>query len=187
MNRNRHLYLIIALAVAAVVMRVVPHHANMAAMGALSLVAGMYAPGLMAVAIPLTAIVISDSIIGFYNPSIMAAVYASYVVMIGVGALVRYMTRRRGVVTRSSVGILGAAAGSVAFFLITNAAVWMWGTMYPHTLQGLWMSYVNGLPFFRNSLTSDMAYGALFIIGIEVVAHSRIFQTKTKHATLGSA
>jgi hypothetical protein len=33
--------------------------------------------------------------------------------------------------------------------------------MYPPTLSGLEMCYIAGLPFFKNTLTGDMAYTAL--------------------------
>jgi len=174
-------------AMVALLLRIVPHQPNMAAVGALCLIAGMYTPGLMAYAIPLTVIVISDAVIGFYTPSIMLTVYLSYIITIGLGVLNRRFFGTRSATTRSVAGIGTAALGSVSFFLLTNAAVWQWGSMYQPTLNGLLQSYVNGLPFFRNSLTSDLAYAALFIIGIEAVQKSKIFQTKTKHATLGSA
>lgn len=187
MKPRTSLLLVIVVAIVAVLLRVMPHQANMAAMGALALVAGIYAPGLMAFAIPLVAIVVSDTIIGFYSPSIMAAVYMSYILMIGLGMLVRHTAAKRSALSRGALGIGAAAVGSLLFFALTNAAVWQWGSMYQPTLNGLLQSYVNALPFLRNSMTSDIAYTVIFMTSVEVAMHSALFQTKTKHATLGSA
>lgn len=178
---------VVVIAVIATLLRIVPHQPNMAALGGLCLISGLYAPGLLALAIPLTVIVVSDAVIGFYSPSIMAAVYISYILMIAIGAASRHLTRNRPAAWRGVAGLIGAGLGSVVFFLLTNAAVWQWGSMYQPTFQGLLQSYINGLPFFRNSLTSDLAYSAIFILSIELAVKKRIFQTKTKHATLGSA
>jgi len=60
---------------------------------------------------------------------------------------------------------IGAASltASVSFFLISNFAVWMvWRDMYPKTFNGLIACYVAGLPFFRNSVVSDLLFTAAF-------------------------
>jgi len=48
----------------------------------------------------------------------------------------------------------GALLGSTSFFLISDYAVWVGGTMYPHTMSGLIACYVAALPFYRNDLIS---------------------------------
>ena len=59
--------------------------------------------------------------------------------------------------------IAGAAlAGSVSFFIVSNLGVWVAFDMYPHTLAGLGSCYVAAIPFFQQTLTSDL----LFTIGI---------------------
>jgi hypothetical protein len=60
--------------------------------------------------------------------------------------------------------VVGAAlASSVSFFLISNFAVWAaWPQMYPHTLNGLMMSYAAGLPFFRGTVASDLFFSIAF-------------------------
>ena len=62
------------------------------------------------------------------------------------------------------VRVIGAAlASSVSFFLISNFAVWAaWPQLYPRGLNGLTMSYVAGLPFFRGTLESDLFFSAAF-------------------------
>lgn len=64
---------------------------------------------------------------------------------------------------------IGAASliASLSFFLISNAMVWMvWRDMYPATLNGLLLAYIAGLPFFRNTVVSDLLFtGAFFSAG----------------------
>lgn len=63
----------------------------------------------------------------------------------------------------SPVRIGASAVGaSVGFFVISNFAVWLAGTMYPMTAGGLGACYVAALPFFRNALASDLLFSAVF-------------------------
>lgn len=60
---------------------------------------------------------------------------------------------RRVTVTR----VIGAPVlTSTSFFLVSNFAVWAGSVMYPHTLAGLGMCYVAGLPFYRNDVLSTV-------------------------------
>jgi hypothetical protein len=61
------------------------------------------------------------------------------------------------------VRVIGAAlASSVSFFLISNFAVWAATNMYPHSWNGLMMSYAAGLPFFRGTVESDLFFSIVF-------------------------
>jgi hypothetical protein len=61
---------------------------------------------------------------------------------------------------RGALRLIGAAlVSSISFFLISNFAAWMALTqMYPRSLNGLMMSYAAGLPFFRNTVESDLFF-----------------------------
>lgn len=154
-------YLILVLL--AVASRLVPHIDNIAPIGALALFVGTTSltfnstkQQMAAYLLPLAALVISDAVIGFYTPGVMAAVYLSYLLIIGLGFLVRRNYHW-------STIIAGSLTGSVIFFLLTNAAVWAFTPMYAHNSAGLMESYVAALPFFRNSLVGDLLYtGVLF-------------------------
>lgn len=50
---------------------------------------------------------------------------------------------------------------SVSFFLASNCAVWAVWQVYPKTLAGLDVCYVAALPFFRNSVTSELCFSLL--------------------------
>jgi hypothetical protein len=57
-----------------------------------------------------------------------------------------------------------------SFFLITNFAAWVAATtLYPRSFAGLGMSYVAGLPFYRNDLLSTAAVAGL-VFGLPALA-----------------
>ncbi len=57
---------------------------------------------------------------------------------------------------------LAALAASSSFFLLSNGAVWLHGTMYPRTVAGLGACYAAGLPFYRNDVASTLVFSAVF-------------------------
>ncbi len=66
---------------------------------------------------------------------------------------------------RRTVGrVVGAAvASATGFYVLSNGAVWLGGTMYPRTAQGLLACYAAGLPFYRNDAVSTLILcGVLF-------------------------
>jgi hypothetical protein len=57
-----------------------------------------------------------------------------------------------------------------SFFLVTNFAAWVtMPTLYPRSVAGLGMSYVTGLPFYRNDLISTAVVAAL-VFGLPALA-----------------
>lgn len=145
----------LVLIVIGAVLRVLPHAPNFAPVGAIALFGGAMLSRRLALTVPVAAMLASDLFIGFYEPAVMVSVYASFLLTVLLGRWVgRYVSPLRVV--------SGALAGSVLFFLITNGAVWTFGHGYPPTAIGLLQSYVNGLPFFRNTLLSDLLYSSAF-------------------------
>lgn len=167
---REHELLIPALTLVALgfVARLLPHPPNFAPIGAVAIFSGLYLPRRFAILLPITAMLASDFLIGFYSFPIMLSVYGSFALMGAIGLLVR---RRK---TFPTV-VAGTLVGSVAFFLITNAAVWAFGTMYPHSAGGLLQSYAMAIPFFRNSLLGDLFYTGVLAGSMEwIVAHVMI-------------
>jgi len=57
----------------------------------------------------------------------------------------------------------GVAIGSaLSFFLVSNFAVWLAGTLYPRTLEGLSAAYVAALPFFGKGVLANLTFCAIF-------------------------
>jgi hypothetical protein len=136
--------------------RLLPHAWNFAPIVAIGLFAGAYLGKRYAFAVPVLAMVISDAFIGFYGWKLNLTVYVAMALSGGLGLTLRKNKNPL------SIGF-AAMAGSTLFFLITNAAVWYFGASYPAGINGLWVSLVAGLPFFRNAIVGDMWYSfALF-------------------------
>lgn len=149
-----------ALIAAGALLRLAPHPPNFAPIGALALFGGGVLPLPWGVIIPLAAMVISDIGLGYMpgtDPG-MAWVYGSFALI----ALLGYMALRG---RRSVLRIAGTSlAGSVLFYIVTNFGEWL-GPLYPHTSAGLAASYIAAIPFFRNTVLSDLGY-TLALFGI---------------------
>ncbi len=144
-----------ALIVAGALLRIVPHPWNFAPIDAIALFGGALLPGVLGPAIPLAALALSDAMLGFYPGAVW--VYGSYVLIALLG--------RRLAARRSTPRVIAySLAASLIFYLVTNFGEWL-GPLYPHTPGGLWASYVAAIPFFRNTMVSDLAY-SLALFGI---------------------
>lgn len=138
----------VALLVLTVLSRFAPHMWNFTVCGGVFLFAGAYFNDKkVSFALMLSALLISDAIIGFHDQ--MPAVYLGYALMVALGLFVKESAPRLQVLGLSFLGTL-------LFFLITNFGVWYGGTMYPQTAAGLMDCYMMGLPFYRNQLISDL-------------------------------
>ncbi len=141
---------------AAATLRVIPHAANFAPVTALALFGGTYLNKKTAVVVPLGAMILSDFFIGFDSWQSRTMVYGSFVLIGFIGLWIRNH--------KSAANVFGGTlASSILFYLITNFAYFYPTTMYPHNLSGIIASYINALPFFRNTLLGDFFYvGVMF-------------------------
>lgn len=157
-------YLLIFLGIAS---RLLPHPANFTPVGAVGLFGGVHLPKRLALALPLVVLVLSDLFLGFYTWQVMVSVYLGFLVYGLAGLWIRQSYSIKRIVAAT-------LAASVFFFLLTNAAVWAFTPLYPKTVAGLAESYLAALPFFRNSLLSDVFYTfALFGIH-ELTRHTKL-------------
>ncbi len=159
--------------VAARVLRasVLPELPNFSPLIAAAFCGALFLPGLLAWILPLGALVISDLALsltlGF--PLFSGAQAGAWLCTLAVVGLGRWLASRK------SFGLFGyfgtLLGGSVIFYLVTNALGWLLNPAYPRGLEGLWMSLTVGLSgfpptwmFFRNSLVSDLLFGALVLL-----------------------
>lgn len=168
--KDKYLPTIIALTLIAIgiSLRILPHPANFAPITAISIFGGSILPRRMAIWVPLAAMMISDSIIGFYN--IMPVIWACYFLI----ALASSKWLRPAKLSR---GVILTVSSSLFFFIVTNFAVWLWGGMYIHSWQGLASCYTLALPFFRNTALSDAFYTAAFF-GLYALATHKLVKKK---------
>ncbi len=112
----------------------------------------------MAAAVPLVALILSDSILGYDDWRVMAVVYAALVFPVVIG-----MWGQR---FRSPIAFLPLAlSSSLIFFATTNLAVWMFSGIYAHDLAGLGACYAMALPFFENTIAGDLFWTSLLFGG----------------------
>ena len=152
---------IFAIILLAVVTRLIPHAPNFAPIGGLALFSGANFKNKTALLIPLSAMFISDIFLGFHKT--VPFVYLSFIIIALIGGLIK---------TNKWQSLLKASLiSSVLFFLITNFGVWATGSMYQKNLSGLIQSYVMGLPFFRNTIISDLFYSFSFFYGYRFLSN----------------
>ena len=153
--KDKHLQITIAitLIILGALMRLLPHPANFAPVAAIAIFGGAVLPRKLAIWIPLSVMVASDAIIGFYN--IMPIIWGCYVL---IALASSYYMKKPSFL--KGIGI--TFSSSIFFFVVTNFAVWMFGGMYNHSLSGLAYCFTMALPFFRNTALSDMFYATMF-------------------------
>lgn len=151
------LFVLVCIILAAAASRLIPHPPNMASISAVALFGGAYlSDKRLAFLVPLSALFLSDLLIGLYSH--MEVVYGSFALVVCIGLLLR---RRR-----TPMRIAGAAlASSILFFVITNFGVWAFGSLYPKTAAGLAACYAAAIPFFQNTLVGDALYTAVLFGG----------------------
>jgi hypothetical protein len=150
--------IVFVLIVLAAASRLLPHPPNFAPVAAIGLYAGAYTSRRAGWLVPFAALLLSDLVLGFYLPVSMFFNYLAFAtcLLLGSGLLGR---------GRALPRILGAVlASSVAFFAISNFGMWASG-YYPRTGVGLLECYTAALPFFRNTLASDVIYSAALFGG----------------------
>ncbi|HNS17421.1 MAG TPA: hypothetical protein PKH94_09295 [Bacteroidales bacterium] len=156
------LAVIAGIILAAALFRLVPHWPNFTPVAAIALFGGTYLhKKYLAFLVPLTALFISDLILGFHP--VMGWVYAGFTVTVGIGLLLR-----RNVTVLNIAG--ASLLSSVLFFLVTNFGAWLASPFYPDTFAGLIQCYVAGLAFFNNG-----SYGISFFLN--EVAGSLFYNT----------
>jgi hypothetical protein len=154
-NFTPRFWLALSLVIVGVVLRVVPHPWNFAPIGAIALFGGArFERRSFAIFFPLATMFIGDSIIGFH--SMMPVIYATYALIAVIGMLLRDRP--------ASIPAVGGCAvlSATIFYLLTNFAVWATGTTYAKTMAGLIACYIAAIPFFGNTLASDLIFTALF-------------------------
>ncbi len=156
--------LVAAGAASRVLFRELPNFAPIAAM---ALFAGyFFRSGSLAMLVPLSAMLISDCWIGFYDWKLMAVVYTMLTLPVALRPLIRkYLAiERRGAsgTISSLAGLLTSSLGcSLLFFAATNFACWYGSTWYSQDWQGLAACYAAAIPFFKYTLLGDLFYAGL--------------------------
>ena len=157
MNQPRFFFLSGMILVAAAA-RLVPHPPNFSPIAALAVFGGaQFNDKRLAFLMPLAAMFLSDLILGLH--SLMPVIYGSFALIVCLGFWVqRNQNLRR----------IGGAAlvGALLFFITTNFGVWWLTSFYPKTGGGLLACYTEAIPFFWNTLASDLIFTAVLFGGL---------------------
>ncbi len=174
MNNHRLIVLLI-LILAVVALRFLPQPPNFTPVAALALFAGVFfRDRKWAIIAPLAVLLLSDLFLGFHDTILY--VYGSFILMVFIG---------RSLQNRLSAGYIAGAGitGSMLFFVITNFGVWMSGSMYPKTWDGLAAAYIAAIPFLHYMIISTLLYSAV-LFGIFLLAENRIPAIRENHSHL---
>jgi hypothetical protein len=142
---------------------------NATPLAAIGLFAGFYfTRRLVAIAVPLTAMVISNLALDWYGSWLMVVtVYSSFLLAPLLARSLKNLPANW--LAAASKTVLCVLLPSCFFFLTTNAAQWLvdgqhLNSMYPRDLGGLMLCYTAGIPFFRWMLSGDVAFTAIIFM-----------------------
>ncbi|MEM8678846.1 MAG: DUF6580 family putative transport protein [Planctomycetota bacterium] len=137
---------------------------NFAPVAALALIAGFMLPSCaLAVAVPISVMVITDLMVGMHQPLVMMSVYAMLAFPALIGRPLKKWAPIRSLSSlntwRSLMTLCGCALlSSLMFFLVTNLACWRFSGWYPLDADGLISCLVAAVPFFRFTLAGDFVF-----------------------------
>lgn len=172
------LYVVLLLISVAAVSRVVPHAYNFSPLGAIALFGAAYfSQRWMAIIIPLAAAFLSD----LYLNNVVYAISGSPFIWFYQGFYWVYgayaLTAILGFLILTKVSVLrvglGALAGAILFYLVTNFACWPGSTLYTQDFPGLITCMTAGLPFFKGTLAGNVIYsvvlfGSYYLLSIRL-------------------
>jgi hypothetical protein len=175
MITKRNIIMFVVLLAIGVSGRLLPHAWNFTPLIAITIFAGVYLGKKYAFLLPIITMAISDIFLGFYDPKIMLSVYLSF----AIAGLIGYRFAKNKKINNI---VLSALVSSTLFFLITNGAVWFFGSTYDPGILGLIQSYVAGIPFYRNMMLGDVIY-SISLFGIYELSLSIVKRLKNKKHT----
>lgn len=169
---------LVSLVFAGFAARLVPHAWNFTPVIAMALLAGVYArPRWIAIALPLAALWLSDLVLNnlvwaeYYEGFQLFGNWGVYLAIVAVALLPLVAGQRPGG-SWPTLGALGVG-GAVAFYLVSNFAVWASSGMYPPTAAGLATCLAAGLPFLGNSVASTLVFGAAGVVALRWVGERK--------------
>lgn len=155
---------------------------NFSPIGAIALFGAAYfSQKWLAFVIPLAAMWVSDLLInnmlyprmfpeyydGNFAWGVSWWVYGAFAVVVLLGFVLLKQVKIQNV-------LLASVLTAIVFFLVTNFGVWAGGTMYPKTAAGLGACYVAAIPFFWNTLLSNILFSAVLFAGYNYVRQQRL-------------
>ena len=129
--------------------RIIPHPPNFTPVIVLSL----YLPfifGIWSIPFCILGFAITDYFIGFHS-----LLFWTWGALAFTGYTSKFCNKIYSRIVFSSIGAL-------TFFVISNFGVWISGTLYEISVQGLLDCYIMAIPFFTNTLLSTIFFALIF-------------------------
>lgn len=134
--------------------RLLPHPPNFNSINAMALFSAFYLGNRwFSLGFVYLTMFLGDLVLGFH--ATMPFVYVSIGLIIFIGHHLKNQMSLR-------MTIPSTLACSLLSFIVYNFGVWMVGSLYPKTLDGLLICYIAAIPFHLNAIAGDLAYGVLF-------------------------
>jgi hypothetical protein len=149
---------------------------NFSAIGAVAIFGACYFKGFRKFLIPIGVLWLSDIILNNIVYSQYFDTYQAYGDLWVYGAfIVAGVIGLKMMKNPSWLKLLGTSITTgVAFYIITNFGVWMTQALYSKDIAGLIECYGAGLPFFRNTILSNVFY-SFVLFGLFEFVFSRTF------------
>ncbi|MDA0284288.1 MAG: hypothetical protein O3B13_06685 [Planctomycetota bacterium] len=162
--RQPRFLILTALVLLAALCRLFDGFQNIAPIGAIALFGGAcFHSRKAAFMVPLSALLLSDVLLNLTRHSnqwfeawqTTSFTYLAFALVVGLGLALRSHTRSAFAV------MTGSVAASLIFFFVTNFGWWLTMGFHPLSFAGLAECYALALPFFRNTIASDLFFNSL--------------------------
>jgi hypothetical protein len=164
---NARFITLVAIVFGVALFRYLPHPPNVSPIAAMALFGGAtFSDRRAAFLLPFLALFVGDLFIGLHVT--MPFVYFAF----GLTVLAGFALRGRSRPGHIALAVLGS---SLIFFLLTNFGVWMTSALYPKSAAGLLQAYVEGIPFFQNTLLGNAAFALLLFGSYELLQRSVVW------------
>lgn len=155
--------------------------ANVTPVAAMALIGGLYLNRkALAFLVPLVAVFASDFILnntinrGFFSDTSGLIIFDSYMFWTYGAFLLTVVLGIALTKSKSATKIIAGGLGaSVLFFILSNLGAWVSMPMYTKDLSGLATCFAAAVPFFRNTIMSNLLFATLFIGSIEYMKNHR--------------
>ena len=114
----------------------------------------------LSVLVILVSQIISDLYIGIYSS--MFFVYGAYVFIALLSPIIMNKLSFKSV-------LISPLVTPTIFYIVSNFGVWITGSTYPLSLDGLIMCYVAGIPFFDETLLSTVVFSVTIYVMMKLI------------------
>ena len=153
---------------------------NFSALESLALFGGAYiAMKYIAILIPLAAMFLSDLVINntiarpFFPGHEGLVIFSDYMIW-NILAIVLIVLFGRLFLKKMNLlnGVMGILGATAIFWIISNIGAWLSSGLFPLTFSGMIENFAFALPFLKNSLLGNFAFGAILFGSYEMLTRS---------------